>query len=394
MPTYEPPRLVKAKDRWYVSFYAPDDLNKGARKHFRPTFNLNKITNLKERETRALELIAKIKIWLEAGKPISQFDELKVKFTTALHEEETGLLHTPIREALNHILAIKKELRPDSYRSFDSISNLFYHFMEKKKWHRLQIGEVSKIHARAYLDDCLITRKLAPVSWNNQVTVLRTIFNDMKVRGFVLENPLDGIKKKKKLPKIRRNFTQEEARIVLARVRQESELLFYFVLLEYCCYFRPEEIRKLRFQDFDFATGLVTLDSGRTKDWDNRIATIPTEFLVFFDPAFFAKYPRNSFVFGANFEPGKMKHMSKQVAFRRHEKILKKLVAEGKLADMTGLVLYSWKDTGITDALETIPILNVQDQAGHSSPQMTLKYRHRDPANTVFQKGFGNNILP
>lgn len=393
MSAYEPPRLVKAKDRWYVSFYAPDDLNKNARKHFRPTFNLNKITNLREREQRALELIAKIKIWLDAGKPISQFDEMKVKFSAALQEEATSLLHTPIREALNHILAIKKELRADSYRSFDSISNLFYQFLEKKKWHRLQVGEVSKVHVRAYLDDCLITRKLAPVSWNNQVTVLRVIFNDMKERGFVLENPLDGIKKKKKLPKTRRNFTQEEARIVLARVRQESELLFYFVLLEYCCYFRPEEIRKLRFRDFDFTTGLVTLDSGRTKDWDNRIATIPTDFIPFFNQEFFKRYPQNSYVFGAGFEPGKMKHMSKQVAFRRHEAILKQLVKEGKLDNMVGLVLYSWKDTGITDALEMIPILNVQDQAGHSSPNETMKYRHK-AENTVFQKGFRNNVLP
>lgn len=79
--------------------------------------------------------------------------------------------------------------------------------------------------------------------------------------------------------------------------------------------------------------------------------------------------------------------------YRRHQRILKKLKKERLLGDIAGLTWYSWKDTGITDALEDLPILFVQDQAGHSSPKMTLKYRHKNKVNEKIKKGFRNRLL-
>jgi hypothetical protein len=67
--------------------------------------------------------------------------------------------------------------------------------------------------------------------------------------------------------------------------------------------------------------------------------------------------------------------------YRLHKGILEDLQREGALGDIAGLQWYSWKDTGITEALEQVPILHVQDQAGHHSPEMTLKYRHKKRKN-------------
>ncbi len=55
VPAYDPPRVVRASDRWYISFYASDE--QGERKKYRPTFNLSRIHNLKEREARAQEIV-------------------------------------------------------------------------------------------------------------------------------------------------------------------------------------------------------------------------------------------------------------------------------------------------------------------------------------------------
>lgn len=393
MPSYEPPRLVRARDRWYISFYCEDDLDGDARKKFRPTFNLNRITNLKEREERAAELVAKLRVWIDAGKPISKFNERKVRVAAEVHED-FPLLRTPVHEAINHIISLKQSLRKDSARSYKSVGKLFLEFLDRKKWGSMAVGDLTKMHARGYLDDCVITRKLGPTSWNNQMGFMRTICNDLVERGYLEHNPFEGIKKKKELPKQRRPFTLEEARVVLKRVREESELLFYICLLEYCCHFRPGEIQKLRFSDIDLRRGLVSLDFSRTKDWDNRVATIPTEFVPYFNPDFFKGHPVNSYVFGAGWKPGQSQPCSNQVAFRLHEKILHQLLAEGALQDITGLVLYSWKDTGMTHALEKISLLAVQDQAGHSNSQVTLRYRHKEMVNSEYKDKFENRILP
>lgn len=391
MPAYELPRLVRARDRWYISFYACDDLDADRRKKFRPTFNINRMTNLKEREVRAQELVLKLRAWLEAGKPISKFDERKVRLDASI-DEDMPLLRTPVKEAINHIVELKGSLRADSLRSYKSVAKLFLEYLHKKNQGGMEVGDIGKQHARGYLDDCIISRKLSPTSWNNQISFMRTIFNDLKERGYVRENPFTEIKKKKELPKHRRIFTLEEARIVMERVREESDLLFYICLIQYCCHFRPGEIQKMRFKDIDLNKGLISLDFSRTKDWDNRVATIPLEFRPFFNVEFFTKYPTNSFIFGEGWRPGQKKPVSKQVAFRLHERILQDLQKAGKIKDMDGLVLYSWKDTGITHALENLPLLAVQDQAGHSNGQVTLRYRHKEVENTAY-KGFVNKIL-
>ncbi len=78
---------------------------------------------------------------------------------------------------------------------------------------------------------------------------------------------------------------------------------------------------------------------------------------------------------------------------KKHRDILRKLKENGSLNDITGLQWYSWKDTGITDALDDIPLLAVQDQAGHSTPEMTLLYRHKKLINKKIQEGFKNRVI-
>ncbi len=312
---------------------------------------------------------------------------------TAAIAEEFPLLGTPVRVAIEHVVKLKAELREDSARTYKSTAKLFVEYLEKSGWGEMEIGEVTKVHANGYLDDCIISRKLSPTSWNNQMSIMRTIFNALKERGYVQLNPFADIKKKKELPKSRKCFSVEAARVVMERVRAEDELLFYGCLIQYCCHYRPTEIHKMRFRDVDLQQGLIYLDSGRTKDKDNRVATIPQSFRRFFDLDFFTRCPANYFIFGEGWKPG-TKKAAKQVAFRRHQKILQDLQREGKLTDLTGLVYYSWKDTGMTHALEKVSLLAVPDQAGHRNSQVTLRYRHKEEVNAEYQDKFENKILP
>ena len=49
---------------------------------------------------------------------------------------------------------------------------------------------------------------------------------------------------------------------------------------------------------------------------------------------------------------------------------------EGVISDTEHLTLYGFKDTGITNHIETTSPLATMDQAGHSDLRETLRYRH------------------
>lgn len=78
LPSFEPARLVRGTSRWYISFYAVNDLTK-RREKFKLTFNLNRITDLRLRARVGEDLAQKITWWMEQGKPISRFDPEKVR---------------------------------------------------------------------------------------------------------------------------------------------------------------------------------------------------------------------------------------------------------------------------------------------------------------------------
>lgn len=46
---------------------------------------------------------------------------------------------------------------------------------------------------------------------------------------------------------------------------------------------------------------------------------------------------------------------------------------------------YSWKDTGITQIIDSIGLLAASDQAGHRNTAITLVYRHRKRINDKVQ---------
>lgn len=77
--------------------------------------------------------------------------------------------------------------------------------------------------------------------------------------------------------------------------------------------------------------------------------------------------------------------------YHLHREYLKDLKKAGALHNIEGLTWYSWKDTGITDALHDLPLLAVKDQAGHSDPKMTMKYRHPEKVNPHMKK-FQNRL--
>lgn len=395
LPAYSPATLIQAKDRWYICFYAPtEQLEEPTR--YRLTFNINRIKDRKLRKERGDELAAKINWWLRRGLHAWNFDERKIPPDYNLSEEEqkkNTLGDTNIIEALEFIRDVKEKTGArDTARTYRSQSNLLIEFLKLKKFARISISDFTKSLAMAYLDHRATIHKISNTTYNNTITNMRVIFNALIDREYMEYNPFKDVPKKKASEKRRRSFSDIEAVTVIHRIRKESRLLFYALLLEYTCFMRPEEIRCLRFKDINLQSGVVTLRE-HTKTKQQRHTTIPDDFIPFFDHDFFNKYPGHFYIFGDHLEPHPSKKCSSGALYRQHKKILEDLRATGALNDIIGLQFYSWKDTGITYALEEMKILAVQDQAGHSTPQMTLRYREKPKVNREMKTGFKNKLI-
>lgn len=386
---FQPARLVMGTSRWYIVWYAPhfdDDWHR-----YRETFNLNRIHDLRARKRRGEALRDKINWWLDQGLPAWEFSERGI-----IEIEQAGknpLLETNVCQAVAEMVNLKvKSLRPDSARSYKSVGRLFNEFMDGKEWGRLRMMDFSKRHAAAYMDSCFLDRKVSSTTYNNNIRTLRSIFNELVAREYTQTNHFNSIPYKPKEEKRRRNFTLQEAKTVCAHLQKDDPTLFRALLFQYCCYLRPKEVRFLKFQDVNLSEGLVFITRTKGKTKRDRYMTIPDEFKPYFDREFFSRYPGHYYIFGEGLEPHATTPSGKSSLYRRHQRVLNRLKSAGKLGNIDGLQWYSWKDTGITDALEDLPILAVQDQAGHTTPGMTLKYRHRKKVNSQM-KGFKNRLL-
>lgn len=281
--------------------------------------------------------------------------------------------------------------RENTHKNYRTVAKLLSEWLISQKRESMQLSDFSKRYARAFLDWYTTRKPLRGVTINGRVAHLVAMWNELIDREHCAENPWAGIKKRREEEKKRRPFSPEERRVVAAEIESRDYWLFRGLLLQYFCYIRPEELRRIRFRAFDLGAGLVKVESFEAKKWKTRLATIPRSVLHYFTDNVFNQYPANYFVFGMTgdrrtgyqLEPS-LKAASKSVAYRRHQKILRELKSAGRLQNIFGLTWYSWKDTGITEHARRTSPLATRDQAGHQDFDMTLIYYQKGQINTEY----------
>ena len=391
-PDYRPARLRETSSRWYIELYCPH------RK--RPTFDLNRIVNLEARRKRGYELCELLNWWVQAGLQLSRFKETEAR-RRMIEAQRTSIAprgHTDCRRALLYGVELKEALlrNPDSNRSYKSHSGIFIDFLEAQGWEMMPIDELRRHHVMAFLDHRRITDKVRNNTLNNNITTLNAIFTVLIDRGFLIDNPCQKIKKLPPEPKFRRPFTETEARAIMPFIYEEDPLLCLAVLMQYCCYMRPKAIYNCRRGYIDLDAGIIHLPAGGHKTGrltGDAYKTIPTDFLPYFRELV-PDVPARFFLFGQGYVPGGKKQCQGDRLYKRHKRMLKIAIERGIIHDDTGLTYYSWKDTGMTEDADKFPLVAIQQQAGHTSPVMTMKYvktpkvnKHlRTKTNTVLPK--------
>lgn len=367
-PAYQPASLVKGKSRWYIKLYAPT--------LERRTFGLNRIRDKSLRTQRGKQIVDLINWWLAVGLPFAQFDEGRAlaRRAEATQANVAPRGHTLICEALDYAVKLKSiNARERSIQAFESDNRILQRFLVKKGWDKLPIDEFKRHHAAAFVDYRQIEDGVGGRTVNNNIHIIRSLFTELEERGFLVENVWRKMRKVKQLPKKIRAFTLEEAKVAIVYLRDHDSHLFLATLMQFCCFIRPNEIRQLRRRDIDLENGVITVRQHVSKVGDKkgtRYATIPTSYIHLFRQLIPDKC---NFLFGPKFRPGS-KPCGRNEMNRRHREHLEKMLKDGLLMDLKGLVFYSWKRTGMTEHLKLMDILHVRNQAGHSDTKTTLEY--------------------
>jgi len=376
-------RLVKSS-RWYIDF-SKIDPDTGEESRHRKDFNLNDIEDLNLRQAVADRLVQNIEHFAPDGP------------SQSISKQKTG---PTVKEAMELAVAIKQRLpRESSRRKYRTVFKPFIAWAKRLHYLDLPVAEFTRKHARAYWDAFTTAKEYRGKTLNNYLETLRGIWNVLDDREMVTDNPWERIKPAREEEKLRRTFTDEERRIVAAAAMKTDYWLFRGILLQFYCYIRPVELTRLKFRDFDFSKGTVTVREADSKQYRRVVKTIPRSVLHYFIDGRFEKYPVNYFMFGRVEENGveKMDPSTKAVdvmrPYKRHAQLLKRLKESGALKnDIEGLTWYSWKDTGISmHARKTGPIAT-KDQAGHRNLAMTSIYYHAAETNPEYM-GLENDLL-
>lgn len=377
---YIPPRLVEAKQGWYFVFYQRNPDTKALERH-RQSFNLGRIRKIKTRRERAKEVEAHVAELMKFGYPcVKGLVVYDLQVYIALLRQETEmtqpfLAERPLSEVLAETCNIACQgLRPDTVRTYKSRTKLLLEWLKKKKWEDWPVSQFKVQHAQAYMDEVRV--RVNNNTFNNYRRELAILFNAMKKRGFITENPFSQISSVSKVKKKRRAFEPHEARVVLTEAYKRDYWLFLLMLLHCFQLFRKTECLRLRFRNLNLKEGYISLSEDDSKNHNADTVAIPDDAIPFFLDNRFGAWPGHYYIFGADHRPHATIPAGSNTYMELHRNMLIDLYEEDLLEDMTGLSLYSWKDTGMTMLAEILPPMKLKDHARHSTLDTTLRYYH------------------
>jgi len=274
-------------------------------------------------------------------------------------------------EALNKGWSFKmKVLRQESINSYTSRINHLQKYLVHNKLDDLSIDEFVKAQAFVYMDSY---RGIANSTYNNYLLYIHGIFQELKDRKLITQNPFSGIPKKKESQKIRLGLTKHQSDTIMSAVKENDKTLFLAILLLKYCFLRPNEMRKLRKSDFDLDKGCIYIASNQAKNDNAALITIPVQLLPILKEYGIDTGNKSHLIFRSKADPHKA--IGKNALNIAHKKILDQLMDKKLLSSITGISIYSWKDTGGAMLIEDgLDIITIKEHMRHKDIATTQRY--------------------
>lgn len=357
---YKPAELRTSKT-WIIVYYARNPIT-NEMERFRN--RVPALKNIRERKEYGQKIVFELNEKLKSGwLPFYEATEIK-EFKTISYCVELYV------EYLEKDFTAK-EKRFDTLRSYRNVTKKFYAYLLEKEPKAKLILEIKKDVIIRYLDYLLYVKEVKAVTYNNNLILLGIFFKWCVERGYLKNNPAEGITKKKKQPKIRQ-ILDAQTKTKLKEYGKENTAFYTACMLTYYCYIRTTEMTKIKVEDVRLFDGYIILHGCNTKNKKDEGVTIPNQ-LVELLSNHLAKANNSDYLFGYdNFAPGSKQLTAKKVTNKWND-----FRTKNKVPSI--YQFYSLKDTGITDLLNSgVPAIKVRDQARHYDLKITEGYTARN----------------
>lgn len=358
---YSKPKLVKAKQGWYVYF-------RYNRKKKVYKFDLNRIENLKERERKFKVLADELQKKLETG--WNPFADVQVL------NNQTYFL-----EALDFGYG-KKNLSKKTLSGYKTTLKIIKQATIDLMLDHLDIKDVRRAHIRTILEKARDTHNWSNKSYNKNLTYLSAIMSELIDWDILEYNPAHKIKK---LPetesKANRTATEKEHLKIKNHLKDYHPNFYDYVVMLYHTGIRPKELLQVKLNMIDLENREIHLPPSITKTGKKyRNVIISDELFLILSKRNLDNYPQNYYLFGSFRESGKGnigKHedfiigstaITRDTATKRWQRIIKKGLG-------INVNLYSYKHKGGDDKLLAgVDLDTIRNQLGHQDKRMTKRY--------------------
>lgn len=361
--SYTLPEYREGKDS-HIAFYAFDPAT-GVMK--RKKIRVNHIEGKTARKKYALAMVHRLTIKLEDG------------WNPWIEAENSLAYHTlnSVFEIYNNYL--KKLFNDDGLRE-----HTLYDYTNKLKmlqeWNSDQKVPITYIYQfdRRFINDFLdyiyIERDNSIRTRNNYLVWLKTLAGWLMQRGYLKDNPTNGIvtikqRRHKKDRDVISDVDMQRLSDYLDKHNKHFKLACY--LLHYV-FIRPKEMANLKIKDFSIQKQTVLISGEYSKNRKSETVTLPKKVLLLMIDLGIFNNPGNYYLFSKDFKPGLEQKSEKK--FRDYWQLhIRKDLNFG-----LRYKFYSLKDTGITNMLKSCDTKTVRDQARHSNIAITDIYTPHD----------------
>lgn len=278
----------------------------------------------------------------------------------------------------------KARWKKKSGQDFAGIFKLFYEVAGEMEILHKSVRLVKRSTMREVLDRMRDKRSSGDHTYLKYKRTTHNIFQVLVGWEHIDFNPCDwdsDVKKPK--PKEKQLLTPDQQIKVKKQILEKAPALWPYLMIVNMTSIRPGEILSIRVGSINLSQQTILLRAADTKDDEDRLVIIPNVLVPHIAKLNLSNYPDHYFVFGTGFLP---QERESQVHCNRATELWKELVKDPKSKGGLGIQsnMYWLKDLGISASIdEDIDLEAIQQQAGHSSIEMTMKYVQKNRPKTI-----------
>ncbi len=164
--------------------------------------------------------------------------------------------------------------RKDTLRSYTSQIKNFDNYLKTKRKDLKFLLELDIYVVNAFLDHIYMIRKVSATTYNNYLRFLVSFFEFCISKGYITQNPTQGIKKKPQQKKKREVLSQNEKQ-KLQKYGKENKAYYTLCMLTYYCFIRRTELTKIKVSEVNLKNAYITILGENAKNRKTENVTIP-----------------------------------------------------------------------------------------------------------------------